>query len=167
MMHSCVMCSCVMCSPVRFVYFMVASLRKVGSTSLPVLLGVPETVLAKINNLSPTTYYTLTYSITRTLRIAFERSSGRCRHRRQREAPHTEASHYYVLPEVCRTGYPMPAQRQAEVLGTPTHAQLPVPSTINRHYAPSEALGAGNASSLPSLVLRSMLKQRRILMRMH
>jgi len=35
------------------------------------------------------------------------------------------------------------------------------------HYAPLQALVAGIASSLPSLVLRSMLKQRRILMRMH
>jgi len=35
------------------------------------------------------------------------------------------------------------------------------------HYAPLQGIGAGTASSLPSLVLRSMLKQRRILMRMH
>jgi len=37
----------------------------------------------------------------------------------------------------------------------------------HQHYAPYKALVAGIASSLPSLVLRSMLKQRRILMRMH
>jgi len=39
--------------------------------------------------------------------------------------------------------------------------------TSNIHYAPCKALVAGTASSLPSPVLRSMLKQRRILMRMH
>jgi len=62
----------------------------------------------------------------------------------------------------------MPAQRQAEVLGTLMHAQLTVLYN-SLHYAPF-LLGigvAGNASSLPPLVLRSMLKQRRILMRMH
>jgi len=37
----------------------------------------------------------------------------------------------------------------------------------NLHYAPLIGIGSGNASSLPPLVLRSMLKQRRILMRMH
>jgi len=56
------------------------------------------------------------------------------------------------------------------------HQQHLVPSTSrNRHltvynslhYAPLLGIGSGTASSLPSLVLRSMLKQRRILMRMH
>jgi len=37
----------------------------------------------------------------------------------------------------------------------------------NLHYAPFQGIDSGSASSLPSLVLRSMLKQRRILMRMH
>jgi len=59
-----------------------------------------------------------------------------------------------------------PAQRPAEILGALVHAQLPV-STNHLHYALSVGIGSGNASSLPSLVLRSMLKQRRILMRMH
>jgi len=54
----------------------------------------------------------------------------------------------------------MPAQRQAEVLGTPMHAQL-------ANICSFLGIGSGNVSSLPSLVLRSMLKQRRILMRMH
>jgi len=39
--------------------------------------------------------------------------------------------------------------------------------TNNLHYALCKALVAGNASSLPLHVLRSLLKQRRILMRMH
>jgi len=59
----------------------------------------------------------------------------------------------------------MPAQRPAEVLGTPTHAQLT--RTISS-LALMHLIGiGGSASSLPSLVLRRMLKQRRILMRMH
>jgi len=37
----------------------------------------------------------------------------------------------------------------------------------NLYYAPLLGIGSGNASSLPYTVLRSMLKQRRILMRMH
>jgi len=44
---------------------------------------------------------------------------------------------------------------------------LSLPYAQHLHYAPSQALIVGNASSLPSRVLRSMLKQRRILMRMH
>jgi len=59
----------------------------------------------------------------------------------------------------------MPAQRQAEVLGTLAHAQLTVLS--HNLLCSFAGIGAGSASSLPSLVLRSMLKQRRILMRMH
>jgi len=57
----------------------------------------------------------------------------------------------------------MPAQRQAEVLGTPCMRSLDL-LLNNLHYAPLQALVAGNASSLPYLVLRSMLTQRRILM---
>jgi len=45
------------------------------------------------------------------------RSTGLGRHRRQREAMDSTASLYYNYPEP-------PAQRQAEILGTPTHAQL-------------------------------------------
>jgi len=56
---------------------------------------------------------------------------------------------------------------QTEVLGTLAHAQLPVLTQTTNTMLLYEALVAGNASSLPSLVLRSMLKQRRILMRMH
>jgi len=47
--------------------------------------GVPETMPAKTNNL--TRHYYTTCVVTEALRIAFERSSGRCRHSRQREAP--------------------------------------------------------------------------------
>jgi len=73
---------------------------------------------------------------------------------------------YYTSHEVRRPVYPMPAQRQAEVLGTPTHAQLTL--TIQQlTLCTLLGIGSGVASSLPSLVLRSMLKQRRILMRMH
>jgi len=60
----------------------------------------------------------------------------------------------------------MPAQRLAEVLGTLTHAQLTY-TVFNNLYMLLTRHWAGIASSLPSLVLRSMLKQRRILMRMH
>jgi len=62
----------------------------------------------------------------------------------------------------------LPAQRPAEVLGTLT-GFCPATFTVynSLHYAHCEALVAGIASSLPSLVLRSMLKQRRILMHMH
>jgi len=58
-----------------------------------------------------------------------------------------------------------PAQRPAEVLGTRTHAQLTV-LLSSLHYAPYKALGA-TSQLIAVLVLRSMLKQRRILMRMH
>jgi len=70
---------------------------------------------------------------------------------------HELRSYYYVR---------VPAQRLAEALGTPTHAQLHL-LLIQLTLCSFTGIGAGSASSLPSLVLRSMLKQRRILMRMH
>jgi len=66
--------------------------------------------------------------------------------------------------------YTLPMHASAatsEVLGTLAHAQLNPYYYNNLHYAPFTGIGSGIASSLPSLVLRSMLKQRRILMRMH
>jgi len=47
-----------------------------------------------------------------------------------------------IACEVRRPGYPMPAQRQAEVRGTPTHAQLTV-QYIDWHYAPWIGIGSG------------------------
>jgi len=45
----------------------------------------------------------------------------------------------------------------------PRHLQY----TFNLYYAPLIGIESGTASSLPYIVLRSMLKQRRILMLMH
>jgi len=104
----------------------ITALRKVEASRYQPLLGVPERCSRR-----PTTsntsllYQHVQYS--ETLRIAFERSSGRCRQRRLREAPHPESLRCTTAAEVRRPGYPVPAQRQAEVLGTPTHAQLSVP----------------------------------------
>jgi len=50
-------------------------------------------------------------------------------------------------------------------LAVPGTSLYRIPTTYT--MLPYKALIAGSASSLPSLVLRSMLKQRRILMRMH
>jgi len=47
----------------------------------------------------------------------------------------------------------------------PENPTLRIPTTYTMLLC--KVLDAGSASSLPSLVLRSMLKQRRILMRMH
>jgi len=59
-----------------------------------------------------------------------------------------------------------PAQRLAEVLGTLAHAQLHV--LFNQPTLCSlQGIGSGHRQLIASLVLRSMLKQRRILMRMH
>jgi len=59
------------------------------------------------------------------------------------------------------------SQQQVTVTSNLAFSNKHLIDTNNLHYAPSKALVAGSASSLPSLVLRSMLKQRCILMRMH
>jgi len=89
-------------------------------------LGVPETIHPKTNNL---THHVLYRHV---LRKHYVLLSSEAREgagiAADREAPHPDrlrTTTTYV--QVCRPGYPMPAQRQAEVRGTLTHAQLSVP----------------------------------------
>jgi len=77
----------------------------------------------------------------------------------------------YVVLLTVRSSYErqllnqQPTASRTSIPAFPYQANTGIP--INLYYTPLQGIDGGNASSLPSLVLRSMLRQRRILMRMH